>query len=336
MMMPGSGIIVCRDDVVIMSGPSNVRDYKVDISNNLITLSGYDDNIWLKRRNVSPIPADTSPPYSTQEFDTHTGVGSTILRQYVNLNLGPGAVTARKLAGLSLGTDPVVGASVTGNGRWDNLLTFLQTLAITAGVWFRIIQTGVSALQFQVYSPIDRTDTVKFSIDLGNLTAFEYSSTAPTGNYFFVGGDGDGTARAINEFSDSTSVAEWGRVEGDFVNSSGSSGSAQMSQDGSAALASGTEQTSLSITPTDTPQCLYGVHYALGDTVTIQLSQPIRTPYGQAGRIVDQIQSVDVHITAENGAVTTPTIASAPASQIKQLFTSFRDIKRRLNLLERT
>jgi hypothetical protein len=334
LLEPGWGIIVIRDDVTLFSGPADNRTYTVDAATNQIVVSGVSDDIWLKRRLVSPSPTESVPPYVGQAYDVRTGVASTIIQQYVNVNAGPGAITPRQIHGLTMAADPVVGTSVTGNGRWDELLAFIQTLALASGIGFRVIQVG-AGLQFQTFAPTNRSSSVKFSIALGNLIKFEYTATAPTGNYVYVGGDGDGTARAIQELADSVSIATWGRIEAPFVSSTGTTNSTVMSQAATSALSQTADQASLNLTPTETATCRYGVHYFLGDTVTIQLAQPIPTPYGVAGQIVDQIQKVDIHLTPGGPTTVTPLVASAPKQTILNLFREFRYIKRRLNNLER-
>ena len=330
---PGWGIVVVRDGETIISGPIGNFIYQVDASNNVMNISGFDDNILLKDRNATPQPLSTTPPYNTNNFDTHTGVCSTVLNTYVSENLGPTAIAPRQIAGLVIGTDPVTGATVTGNARYDNLLTLLQTLAITGGIGFRIIQVD-NELQFQTYETVDRSSSVAFSTALGNLTGFQYGTTRPTGNYVFVGGDGDTTARAINEFASSASIAQWGRIEGDFVNSSGASGSAQMKQDGQAALTSGAELMQLSITPVDTPQCLYKVNYDLGDTVAVNLSKPIRTPYGLQGQVIDTVQSCTINLSSNGGVITSPAVSPVPKNMRATLFRDLKQFRKRLNRLE--
>lgn len=335
LMQPGWGIVAVRDGVAIFSGPTDARTFTVDANTNQIELSGFDDNIWLKNRNVSPVPSTMGPSYAAQQSDNRSGVASTIIQQYVNVNLGPGAVTTRRLSGLTLAADPAVGSTVSGVGRWDNLLVFIQTLATSGNVGFRITQVG-NGLVFSTSAPVDRSASVKFSIELGNLSKFEYSASRPTSNHVFVGGDGDSTSRTILELNDGQSVATWGRIEGDFVSASDTTDTVAMTQSANDALSAGSEQDSLNVTPIDTPNCMYGIHYGLGDIATVQLSKPIRTPYGLAGQVVATVQSVDIHLMeGGGGAVTTPNLGSSPKREIAGLFRSFRDIRKRLNNLER-
>jgi hypothetical protein len=337
LMLPGWGIVAMRDQDVIMSGPVNTKQFDVDTNTDTVTFSGVDDNVWLQRKLAHPIPTDPSPPYTAQAQDTRTGIASTILRQYVDVNLGPSALTQRQLSSLVLGADPIVGPTITGNAQWDILLVFLQTLATNAGIGFQLIQNG-NDIEFDTFLPVDRSGTVKFSVGLGNLQAFSYSSTAPTATYVFVGGDGDGTARTIVEMSDPDGIATWGRIEGELVSSSGdnvTNSPGQMTTDGQEALTNGAEVASLSITPIDTQFQKYKQDYFLGDKVTINLGKQIRTPYGITGVIVDTIQSVDIKLDSGAGAITTPIIASAPTKTFKTIWKDFRVIRKRLGNLER-
>lgn len=335
LMLPGYGMTAVRDGVSIMAGPIKDRDYSVsEDGTNTVKFSGSDANIWIARRLAHPVPNDPSPPYTAAQFDVRTGVASTVIQAYIDNNLGPAALSTRQKVGLTMDTDPVVGSSVTGSARWDNLLTFLQTLALNGGVGFRIVQSG-SGFLAQTYAPVDRSGTIKFSIGLGNLKGFEYTSSAPTANYVFVGGDGDGTARAINEFSDASSVALYERIEGELATGTGASGAATLSQAGHEALVNGQEQSNLSITPLDNLGQRYMVDYFLGDTVTISLGKQVRTPYGVTGLITDTIQSVQIDLTPGAGVTTSPIIASAPNKMLATLWRDFRQIRKRLTAIER-
>jgi hypothetical protein len=275
LVLPGAGIVVTRNGATVLSGPWTKRRDAKSADRDQITMSGVDDTVWLNRREASPVPSASGPPYSAQASDLSSGVASTVLRDYVNLNAGPGAVAVRRVPGLTIGTDPVVGASVAGTARWQVLLPMLQELA-TAGavdgvpIGFRVVQVG-TGLEFQTYQPADLTATAVFSSGFGNLEGFEYEVTAPEANYVFVGGAGEGTARVIQEKPDSASVAKWGRIEGELVDARNAASVNELDVAATKALADNTEKTSLSITPIDTDLLAFGVHYGLGDRVTAVL-----------------------------------------------------------------
>jgi hypothetical protein len=330
---PGNGIIAVRGGMTI-SGPYTHQLHTVDMDKNHLQLSGVTDEVWLRRRLVSPSPSESVPPYAAQAYDVRTGVASTVLAAYVNVNLGPGAIAVRRKPGLTIGVDPVVGASVSGNGRWDNLLLFLQGLATAGGIGFRVIQVG-NGLQFQTYQPTDRTGSVKFSIDLGNLAGFEYESTAPEANYIYVGASGTGTARVLLEQPDSASIAAWGRIEGDFVDRRDTSDPTVLAQAATDALTQHSEQASLTITPTETPSSMYGANYGLGDKVTVLLKGPAASPYSQTGRIQDILRKVEIKLTVNGPQTVRPNIGTASRSDLLKMIREMRSVKKRLNNLER-
>lgn len=331
---PGAGIIATRDDQVVFSGPALTREHTWDKDNNHVVVSGSSDDVFLLSRLVSPSPGESYAPYTVQASDVRSGVASTVIMAYVNVNLGPGAVSARRRPDFTIDVDPVIGASVRGEARWDSdLLAFIQPLAVTGGVGFRIIQSG-TGLVFQVYQPTNRATSVKFSPELGNLAGFQYTSRAPTANYVFVGASGTGTARIIKEFSDNTSIATWGRWEGPLVNQSATSDTTQITQAANDALEQGQEQASLRITPIEKDGSRYGIDYFLGDTVTIQLEGPAATPYAESGQIIDAIRTVEIKLTPDKQTVT-PSVGTAQRGDIFRLFRAFRQLHRRINTIER-
>ncbi|MFC3453992.1 siphovirus ReqiPepy6 Gp37-like family protein [Amycolatopsis speibonae] len=334
---PGAGIIVTRDDEgpeqVVFSGPALSWEHRWDLAVNHVAISGSTDDVCLLSRLVSPSPGQSTPPYDTQAVDVRTGVASTVIRQYVNVNLGPGAVPARRKSDLTLSGDPVIGASVRGEGRWDSdLLAFIQPLAITGGVGFRVVQNGTGLL-FEVYAPTNRSGEIKFSRDLGNLLAFQYSNRAPTTNYIYVGASGTGTTRIIKEFQDPGSIATWGRQEGPLANESSTSDTTAITQVGTEALEQGQEQAALSFTPIEIPGMRYGLDYFLGDTVTVQLEDTV-TPYEESGQIVDQIRNVEISLTPDKTTIT-PSVGTGQRGDIPRLFRAYRQLHRRVNNIER-
>lgn len=333
---PGWGIQAWRNDTQMFSGIWTDVRHTQDMQANQLEILGGSDEIWLRDRLVSPSPGESLPPYTVQASSVISGVASTVLIAYVNLNLGPGAVTPRRKTLFTMATDPVIGSNVKGEGRWDaDLLTFLQPLAIAGNVGFRVVQSGTS-LVFQVYRGTDRSGTVKFSTKLGNLAGFEYSRSRPKANYIYVGASGTGTARIIQEFADNDAVATWERIEGPLANASSTSDSTVIAQTGNDALAQGSEQVSLSITPIETSNTMYGVHYNLGDTVTIQLDNPATTPYAETGQVVDVVRSVTINLTPKGPQTVTPTIGTPAKGNVSKLIRAFQQAARRINNLERS
>lgn len=271
----GAGIIVYRDGETFLSGYWTDQDHSRDKDSNTVTVSGVDDTGWLTRRLAHPVPADPTPPYSSQAADVRTQVATKAIREFVDWNASLHAVLARRVYGLTIGGDPLTGPTVTGSGRWQKLLELCQELAAAAEangtpIAYRIIQSG-DGLLFETVACEDKSATVRFSFELGNLASFSYKRTAPTINYAIVGGDGEGTARTYYEKPNSASVAAWGRIEDDLLDARNGDSSNEMSQAADEALVNGQASSSLSITPIDRPGQEFGVDYQLGDKVTVLL-----------------------------------------------------------------
>lgn len=276
LLADGAGILVYRNDIVQLSGFWTDQDHERSLQSNTVTVSGVDDTAWLNRRLAYPDPNDITPPYSVAQ-DARTGQASEVIRQFVDENGGLATAVARRIPGLFAGTDQTGGAgpTITGTGKWQKLLPLCQDLATrseAAGtpLGFRIVQSGTDLL-FELYEPEDKTGTVVFSIERGNLGGFKYTRTAPTMTYAIVGGDGEGTARTFSEKSNGALAATWGRIEDDLADSRNGNTASELAQAADQALAEGSGTTSLSVTPIDLPSQRYGFEYVLGDKVTVLL-----------------------------------------------------------------
>lgn len=333
---PDSGIIVYRDTTPMYSGIWTELDFLEDKRSSVIEFRGSSDEIWLDDREVSPSPTESNPPYTVQDSDDRTGVASSVIMAYVNANLGPGAVTARRKANFTIATDPVLGSSVKGEARWNaSLLEFIKPLAESGQVGFRVVQVG-AGLVFQVYQGVDRSGTVKFSRALRNLESSRLRRARPKGNYAYVGASGTGTSRILEEFSDNDAIATWGRIEAPLVNVSSTSDTTVITQSGNDALAQGSEQTSIELRPIERPDMIYGVHYNLGDTVAVQLQTPISTPYGVDGQVVDVVRQATISLTKDGPQTVYPVIGTPARGNVQKLVAAWQQAARRLNELERS
>lgn len=264
----------------------------------------------LSASRISAIYALGLSRYANAAYDTRTGTASTVMRTYVNVNAASGAITSRQVTGMSLAADPAIGSSVTGNARFDNLLTLLQQLAISGGdLGFRVIQTNNGVLTFSIYQPATRSNAI-FSRDLGNLLDAVYTLDGPQANQDVAAGGGQGTARVFATDSDSTSINTWGRVEG-FVDTRDTSDIPTMHQRNTADLAQNKQKTNLTITPQDTPALQFGRDYFLGDIVNVQID---------GATITDKIRQVHIQLNGNEQELVTPGIGNAGSGQIAWLY----------------
>ncbi|HEX5595921.1 MAG TPA: siphovirus ReqiPepy6 Gp37-like family protein [Micromonosporaceae bacterium] len=279
LLVEGNGLIVktAAGDTVL-TGPIRTPDWSRsanDGGTGTLKVGAVSDDEILARYTCWPVPtaaigAQTAPVYKINTASVEAG-----MRDLVNLNAGPGAQASRRHALLTLAANGARGpALVREVHHFDNLLTVLQDIAGAAGLGFRVIQTG-SSLQFQVFTPTDRSKTARFSFGLGNLTDASYSTTPPTCTRAIVVAGG-GTSPRVCKTYDRSDPLFPGLVLEQFVDQTSVDTAsvdlaAQMDQAGAEALANGAGQGSLSISPIDLPQLRYGRDYNVGDTVSAQL-----------------------------------------------------------------
>jgi hypothetical protein len=322
--LPG-GIIVERDGVTLLSGPVTNAQRVLSGDGETLTVTGVDDTVWLERRLALPVPM--GPPYTAATYDDRSGVAETVMRGYVDANLGPTAAAARRLPHFALAPDLGRGASVRGRARFHTLLELLQRLALAGGdLGFRIVQVDTT-LEFQVYAPSDRTATAIFGFDFGNLVAYDYVLAAPSTDYVYVGGQGEGTARVFVEGGDQAVIDVHGRIE-TFRDRRDTDAVEVLEQERATALLEGVGKTVLSITPVDTDAVAFGRDYLLGDRVTVVIDgEPIR----------DVVREVQLSLTGDRGEVISPVVGTPGASSptVPALFDAARRLSRRLSSLER-
>lgn len=320
------GLIVERDGVTLLSGPVTSIIRSSINGHTTVSVTGVDDTAWLDRRLAVPVPS--GPPYTSAAYHTVDGVAETVMRTYVDSNLGPSAIADRRLPRFSLAADGLRGSSVKGSVRFGSLLELLQGLALSGGdLGFRIVQSG-ETLVFEVYTPADKTATAIFSTDFGNLLGYEYQQTVPDANYIYVGGGGEGTSRTIVEGGDAASIATYGRREGVFRDRRDTTDTATLEQQRAESLEESQAMTALSISPIDTDAVSFGSEYGLGDKVTVVID---------GVEIKDVVREVLLSLTPDGGEVLTPVLGTpgARSPRVPELFDAVRRTARRLSFLER-
>lgn len=327
---PGGGVVVAREEdpgTTLLSGPvRGVTEATSEGSpHETLTVSGIDDTGRLAQRLVYPTPAAAITAQTTL-FYTQTALLETVLRDLVDLNAGPNALVARRIPGLVLGANYSQGATTSVAYRLRPLLERLTELGNAGGLGFRVVQVGTT-LEFQVYTPTDRSGTAKFSRALGNLRTYSYGLTAPEMSTAIVGGSGEGVSRIFVERINASAETDWGdRFEG-FVDDKAQSDGYLLQDTGDRALVEGGPRASLSIDPIDTPDLAYGTHYGLGDKVTVLTNR--------GSQIVDVVREVHISVTAD-GTEVRPVVGtpSAEAEDADQLYALVRELTKRVRQLE--
>ncbi|MFE7762932.1 siphovirus ReqiPepy6 Gp37-like family protein [Streptomyces sp. NPDC057438] len=316
LLVPGNGLVIRRGSTVLMSGPIREPNWDSgDGGKGTLTINGVDDMTLLAGTTCWPNPASAAGSQTDPVYKISGVVAETAMRTLVNLNIGPGAHSARKISYLTLATDGGHGAAVTKQvNQFDNLLTTLQDIANTAGLGFRIVQVSGN-LQFQVYEPADLTDTAKFSFKLGNLTDASYSVTAPTCTKAVVVVGGESSARVVTVVTqaDPNFPGPWIEqfVDKTDVDSTAVDAASQVTQAAQEALTSGAAQYNLTMTPIDTPLLQFGRDYTVGDKVTCQVNYDFLT---------EVVREVTITFDSQGGYVAKATVGTPDATDNRNPF----------------
>lgn len=126
---------------------------------------------------------------------------TTAVSNLINNNAGAGAVTARRIAGLTQAVSLVVQPISETQVSYDNLLTYTDNLlqAYECGSEMTIDGTNLS---YRIYKGNDKSDDVIFSQMFDNLLSSTYSlAESNYKNFALIGGQGEGNARITDTFA---------------------------------------------------------------------------------------------------------------------------------------
>ena len=329
-LVAGARVVVVRSGEVLISGPYESSLYErsddgVNAGDGVLTVNFSDDLARVVARQVYPAPT-LAPAAQNVDKWTMSGSGEQILRALVDLNAGPGALTARQIPQLVLGNLQGIGTTITTTAdRMEPIGDVLRRAALASGIGFRVVQVE-ETLQFQCYDPRDLSAEVRFSFGIGNLRYLGYEVSAPTATAAIVGGQGDGAARALIERVNTVEQAAWGRME-TLVSRPGDAAAAELQADGDEALAEGAPTARLQVSAVDTPDQRYGEHYGIGDLVAVE-------PW-TGTQLVDTVLTVHIQVWPTAGEVVSSTIGSQAATADKAFIRRLRAIDRRVGRLER-
>ncbi len=330
-LVPGCRIVVIRNKSVLIAGPVEKWQFeRSDDGDNAgdgkLTVNFSDDLAFIAARLTYPDPTLTPSAQVTDNW-TFTGNGEVGLRTLVNLNAGPGALTARRVPSLVLGPLAGVGGSVTTKAdRMEPLGDVMRRMAISAGgLGFRTAQVG-DTIEFQVYQPTDKSDQVFFAFGSGSLKYISYEVTAPTATTAVVGGQGEGSDRFLIERNNDGAEQAWGRME-KLVNRPGSDPVADLNAAGDEELDGAKETARLPTSAADTPYQQYGIDYDLGTKVSIET--------WPGSMLADLVTSVHIQAWPTAGEVISPVIGSQAETSNPVWLQRLRAMDKRVGYLER-
>jgi hypothetical protein len=221
------------------------------------------------------------------------GIGETVIKQFVDENIGPGATSPPRLyanvkPGLAIEADATQGANWQGDRAYTKLLDVCQDVAITGGFDFDIVGTGAATFEFRVYYPqrgFDRTTVglnpatglngagnrpAQFSIQLGNMIQPRLiTDRTADANAIIVIGQGAGGARTVVQrtFAGDIVLSPWNRREA-VANASNEAAPGALNAVGDRELLRRQRVIAFDFEALQTPASAYGRDYHFGDLVT--------------------------------------------------------------------
>ena len=251
----------------------------------------YSDAWWLSTRAIAY-------PAGTANRSLFSGAkGETIMKTLVTYNATASGTTVdgrdelATITGVSVQADGANGNTQDWACANENLLDNLAKLAPGAGGDFDLIKTGAAAWEFRWYTGqrgTDRTATVKFSIELGNMANPSYSMTrSGERTVALVKGAGTGSDRVVVIRTGANYSAS--NKSEMYVNaSSQATTTATLNATGDAALKSSQANEVISFDALPFPNSIYNKHWFLGDKVSVKYKSHNLTP-----RIVMVTTTVD-------------------------------------------
>lgn len=239
-----------------------------------ITLNGGDYLALAANRIAYPNPTVAWASQTAGSTDAQTAQPlETAIKYYVNRNLGPGALAARRHSLLDIGPNLGRGSNVSytikfGTGVDLNLLDVIRALIAQSGSPMGVSIVRVPAthrMTFDVYVPRDLSGKAWFSEALGNLTAISLSLTDPTVTDALVQGSGTSFVSRV-----ATNRTQWNLTES-FIDDSSETDANNLATAAQQAIATGAAGPTLSANATDIPFLTFGRDYHLGDIVTVEV-----------------------------------------------------------------
>jgi hypothetical protein len=324
-----SRLDIIDDGQYFMGGPIEQTAIDVDAaaSSGVLTFNFSDDLAPIVDELAYPDTAHDSEHQAASYYAPGAMSGETFMYTIVDDNVGPSALTARKISKLTVGTAVGLGGSVTLSTRFEPMGDLLRRTGIAAGgLGFRTVVDGYNR-RFEVYDPTNLTRQIRFTGRLNNLRTAHLEISKPTCNVAIVGGDGTGTSRTIVERTNPASIARWGRIV-KFVNAAQTAVLAEMQAAGDQALADGAERGQVTFVATDNADTRYGRDYVLGNIVTCEPFPGLE--------LAEIVRAVTLTYTPKTGKVIQPLLGSDSAITDSKQLAVLRAVERRVGYPERS
>lgn len=327
-LVKGGGVVIRHvddPDSPVMTGLWNGRTTVAapDGPARALTFTGIDDTWLLARRHVFTDPTRPLAQQPAAGRWAMTGPAESVMKRLVDLNAGPSALAARRIAGLIGSGGQGLGHTVRVNAPIDRtVLDVLAEIALVGGdLGFRLVQLpGTTDLRFDAYLARDRSADVRFSRQAGNLLAgYSDTETAPDVTSTLVRG-GDDNAPAWQQVDDVTAESEWGFRAEELVDSNGLTDLELLAQHGDQVLLERGGQRSFDMDPVDGPQARFWLDYRLNDLVTVD--------EGDGPPWVAPLREIEISVDAATGVEQVTPLIGTPGAHRRNEPKSVRLIRR--------
>lgn len=363
-LVPGSRIVVLRRALgtqhVLIAGPveqllwekSNDADDNAGVGR--LTVTFVDDLAWLGARLTYPDP-DKIPDQQTTDYWEYSGNPEQGMLKLVNEQAGLLALPARQVpklvvapySGLSDASVQIVGTSdVSPREKFEKVTDVLRRMCTLGAnslipgapvyhpdsLGFRTRQTTIDGDPVILFEPLrsrDLSGEVHFSFGKGNLKYFSYELTPPSANALIIGGSGTGSDAYVREVvTGEEDALRWGRFESYKAEPGGEiQNNDRLAEVAKEAFAEALSSARLASNASDTPDQRYGIHYNVGDIVSVELAP------GQFESA--PVQTVALQAFPSAGEVVGITIGDQSARYDSPSIARYRELDRRLGRIER-
>ncbi|MFJ3634627.1 hypothetical protein [Streptomyces sp. NPDC090112] len=356
----GGGIAIWQDGVAkpLMSGQVDIyQKYWTKVQHTgpgSLYIGGKCHNSMAYRRLAFPDP--TRPVHQQYQASLPArqlstgGTAGAMIHDELYRSLGAGALADRQVPGLHF-TESTLGADMADSLRFDVIGSKLEDWFKSRGVAYRFIYNAVDQrVDVEIFEPRDLSKLVRFSPELGNLREYIWTLNAPKVTRAIVGAAGEGLERYYYQKVDTAAEAEWGiqaeafvdrrdiplkvdRSTGEAVKTEETMTAAEVTaaktaveEAAAAVLEENQPRGNFQIYPIDTPDCLFGRDYFVGDVVTVAVDG---TEYCDVVR--------EVTISVDDGGNTqdvNPKIGQQGSGEPLNLYKTVYEMQRKLRRLE--
>lgn len=226
--------------------------------------------------------------YANSTGSNKSGMAETVIKEFVDENAGPGAVSPPRLrvgtlAGLAVQATAGLGGTWTGARAFHNLLEIIAEIAGQADLVFDVIRTGTLTFLFRVYAPEDRTNTglvpstglnaagnvpIIFAPEMGNMAtpSLTNSATEEVTTIVVLGQGQEENRTFVVRQSSAFADSPWNDIE-DSRDARQESSIAGLESYGDEVLHDTQAQENFNCQIIQTPSCAYGRDYFLSDLI---------------------------------------------------------------------